>query len=63
MYCNAVSINIPIERKSEVLLSYLPFKFNGNGDIMKSSMLDYAEVLRRANIVACINNIAKNQRD
>lgn len=29
---------------------------------MESSMLDYAEVLRCANIVACINNIAKNQR-
>lgn len=63
MYCNAVSINIPIERKAEILLSYLPFKFNGSGDIMESSMLDYAEILYRANIVACINNIAKNRRD
>lgn len=30
---------------------------------MESSMLDYAEILHSANIVICINNIAKNQKD
>ncbi len=61
-YCSSVVDDILLGDKKNVLFDYLSLKFDDNGNIISGELLDYDELLNRANLMACANSVEKSKK-